>query len=131
MPGSVRWREQEVEGVIVISLDQGLKGGVEAALKEHIDDLVRQGHLQILIDLQRLPYVDSTELGRLIRCHLAVRQAGGRVRLCALSAKMMTVMRVSRLDTVLDLYASVDDALAAIRGERGKTGMAEAPGATA
>jgi hypothetical protein len=44
---------------------------------------------------------------------------------------MMTVMRVSRLDTVLDLYASVDDALAAIRGERGKTGMAEAPGATA
>ncbi len=69
---------------------------------------------QILIDMTRLPYVDSTELGRLIRCHLAVRQAGGRVRLCCLSDRMMTLVRVMRLDTVFDIYPSVGEAIAAI-----------------
>ena len=40
--------------------------------------LMRAGQRHILIDLKTLPNLDSTELGRLIRCHLAVRQAGGR-----------------------------------------------------
>jgi len=61
-----------------------------------------------------MPYMDSTELGRLIRSHLAVRQAGGRVRLCNLSAKVLTLMRLTHLDTVLDLYQTEKEALASI-----------------
>jgi anti-sigma B factor antagonist len=110
----LQWQEGMVEGVVVIAPERGLKGGLENALRERIEQLVREGHRQILIDMTRLPYVDSTELGRLIRCHLAVRQAGGRVRLCCLSDRMMTLVRVMRLDTVFDIYLSVGEAIAAI-----------------
>lgn len=109
-------KERNVDGVVILSLERGLKGMGEATLKERLDELVRAGHLQILVDLGGLPYVDSTELGRLIRCHLSVRQAGGRVRLCNLSEKVRMLMKMTRLDTVLELYGSEEEALEGIRG---------------
>ena len=59
--------------------------------------------------------MDSIELGRLIRCHLSVRQAGGCVRLCNLSEKVRMRMKMTRLDTVLKLYGSEEEALEGIR----------------
>lgn len=83
--------------MIILSIEKDLKGEGEAALRERLDQLVRQGHLQILIDLRHVPHVDSSELGRLIRAHISVRQAGGRVRLCNLSDRVMDrVFRSSR-----------------------------------
>ncbi len=108
-------REWTTEGVIVLSPEKGLKGEGESTLRDRLDELVREGRLQILIDLQRVPHVDSTELGRLIRAHLSVRRAGGRVRLCNLSDRVRTLMKMTRLDTVLDLYGTEQEALAAFR----------------
>jgi len=113
--GSSIIKERIVDGVVILSLERGLKGLGEAALKERLDELVRAGHTQILIDLGGLPYLDSSELGRLIRCHLSVRQAGGRVRLCNLSEKVRMYMKMTRLDTVLELYGSEEEALEGIR----------------
>lgn len=107
-------REREVDGVIVLSVVRELKGVVEATLKQRIDHLVSKGFKKILIDLDGLPYIDSTDLGRLIRCHLSVRQAGGRVRICNISDKVWELLKLTRLDTVLDLYHSEEEALASI-----------------
>ncbi len=107
--------ERIVDGVIILSVEKELKGEGEAALRERLDALVRQGHLQILINLRDVPHVDSTELGRIIRSHISVRQAGGRVRLCNLTDRVMTLMKMTRLDTVLDIYGTEEDALAAFR----------------
>jgi anti-sigma B factor antagonist len=105
-------RERKAGDVTILSIRRSVKGDGEAALKERLDALVAEGHLDILVDLKECPYLDSTELGRLIRCHLSVRRAGGRVRLCNLSPKVMMVLRVSRLDTVLDVFETEDQALA-------------------
>ncbi len=76
--------------------------------------LCAKGRLQIVVDLKQVPYLDSSEIGRLIRAHISVRQAGGRVRLCNLSQKISAVLRLSKLDTVLDLYETEEAALASI-----------------
>ncbi|HYK90368.1 MAG TPA: STAS domain-containing protein [Acidobacteriota bacterium] len=116
--------ERIVEGVVIISVERELKGQGETALRERLDRLVCQGHLQILIDLRAVPYLNSMEIGRLIRSHISVRRAGGRVRLCNLSEKVMTLMRLTRLDTVLDIYSTEEAALAAVqRGDPEKTSL--------
>jgi anti-anti-sigma factor len=112
--------ERIVDEVIVLSPERGLKGEVENVLKERIDALVREGRLEILIDMKDMPRIDSSELGRLIRSHISVRQAGGRVRLCNISDRVMMLMKMSKLDTVLDLYGSEEEALASIRAHRGE-----------
>ena len=114
MSDSSAFAERDVEGVRILTLDRGLKGETENQLGARLEQLVRSGHTNILVDLEHMPYMDSTELGRLIRSHLAVRQAGGRVRLCNLSEKVVTLMRLTHLDTVLDLYRTEREALASI-----------------
>lgn len=99
--------------MIVLSVDRALKGTGELSLKERIDELVAEGRLSILIDLRDVPYVDSSELGRLIRAHLSVRKAGGRVRLCHVPDRILTLLKITHLDTVLDLYSTEKEALAA------------------
>ena len=106
--------ERLVEDVIVLSLSKGLKGEGEETLKRLLDDLVRRGRIRVLIDLKDVPYLDSTDLGRLIRCHISIRQAGGRVRLCHLSERVRTLMKLTRLDTVMDLYETEEEALASL-----------------
>ncbi len=107
-------REREVNGVIILSVDRGLKGNLEGPLKDRINSLVRQRKLQIVIDLKEVPYLDSSEIGRLIRAHLSVRQLGGRVRLCNLSERIYGVLKLTRLDTVLDIFDTEEEALASI-----------------
>jgi anti-sigma B factor antagonist len=104
-------REKNVDGVIVLSVERSLKGTGEISLRERIDDLVRDGRRQILIDLRNVPNMDSTELGRLIRAHLSVRQAGGRVRVCNVSQRILSLLKFTHLDTVLDLYSTEEQAL--------------------
>jgi anti-anti-sigma factor len=111
-------REKQVDGVVILSVQRSLKGEVEAALKERIEALVRAGQMEILIDLRAMPFVDSSELGRLIRAHIAVRQAGGRVRLCNLSGRVAALMKMTRLDTVLEIYNTDEEALDSLRKHR-------------
>jgi anti-sigma B factor antagonist len=109
-------RERLVDGVAVLSFSRGLKGEGEEALKQLIDDLVRRGQLRVLIDLGEVPYLDSSDLGRLIRCHISIRQAGGRVRLCRLSERVRGIMKMTRLDTVMEIYDTEAAALASLAG---------------
>ena len=114
-------REREVGGVTILTLERDLKGAGEITLKERVAALVANGRLQIVVDLRHVPYVDSTELGRLIRAHIAVRRAGGRVRVCNVAPRVMDLLRLTRLDTVLDLYPTESEALAAVRGSAVQT----------
>jgi anti-sigma B factor antagonist len=107
-------QERDIGGVTILAVDRRLKGSLEWLLKERIDELVRKGRLQIVVDLKQVPYVDSSEIGRLIRAHISVRRAGGRVRLCNLSEKVSAVLRMSKLDTVLDLYETEEEALGSL-----------------
>jgi anti-sigma B factor antagonist len=110
------FQERNIGGVTILAVKSGLKGALESLLKDRIDELVQEGSLTIVVDLKQVPYIDSSDIGRIIRAHLSVRQAGGRVRLCNLSEKVQSVLRMTRLDTVLELYATEGDALAGLAG---------------
>jgi len=107
-------KEHRASGIVVLAVERNLKGEGESVLKERIDSLVREGLRDILIDMEHMPYIDSSELGRLIRSHIAVRQAGGRVRLCNLAPRVAALMKLTKLDTILEIYGSEADALAEI-----------------
>jgi anti-sigma B factor antagonist len=116
--------ERRVEGVLILSPPNALTGAGEAALKDRLDELVREGNREILIDMGQVPFIDSTELGRLIRSHLSVRRAGGRIRLFNLSPRVLALMRLSKLETFFELFDTEDQALAhivQIREERAGT----------
>ncbi len=76
-----------------------------------IDSLVSQGQLQFLIDLSFLPYIDSSGLGEVIRRHTRVRQRGGELKLLNPSERLQKLLRRTKLDTVLEVFQSEEEAI--------------------
>ena len=88
---------------------------VAADLKARIEALVSDGFHQLVIDLNDVPFIDSSGLGALIGGLKAARSAGGDVRIARAHEQIRYVLRVSTLDGILKPYPTVEDALEGYR----------------
>jgi anti-sigma B factor antagonist len=84
------------------------------ALSEaHVEALTRRlpaliaarGHLPVTLDLGGVPGLPSGTLGKLLGLNRAVRAAEGRLVLVNPTPAVRRVLRLTRLDTVLDVRA--------------------------
>lgn len=106
--------EREKNGIIVLSIKRDFLEVPSSPLKDRIEGLVRGGSRHIVVDLRLFPEMDSADIGRLIRAHLAVREKRGQVHLCGLSPMVETLLKVTRLNTVFDIYPTDREAVAAL-----------------
>jgi anti-anti-sigma regulatory factor len=69
---------------------------------------------KLLIDMKNVKFVGSAFLGRMVFVHktLGAREAG-RVAMCGLNSFCLAALSVSKLDTVLEVFSTVDDGVAA------------------
>ena len=116
---NMEFQERDIDGVTILTVERGLRGALATVLKERIDELVEEGRLYIVVNLKQVPQIDSRDIGRIIRAHLSVRQAGGRVRLCNLSERVLSALKMTRLDTVLDIHDTEREAIEGLMVEKG------------
>lgn len=95
----------EIEGKIVLG-----EGDIE--IKQSVDDLIKHGSKKILLDLSRVPYVDSAGLGEIIRCFTALRKIGGNMKLLSPNKRIIDLLTITQLINVFDWYDSEAAALA-------------------
>lgn len=88
-------------------LDEG-----DDILRSHINELVTEGRVKIVVNLQDVTYVDSCGVGVLIAKYVSVRKKGGDVKLLHLTPRSHKVMEISKLLTVFEIFDSEDRALA-------------------
>jgi anti-sigma B factor antagonist len=70
---------------------------------------------QVLLDMEKATYLDTTAVGWLVGCHKRFREAGGRLVLFALPPQVLAVVRLLQLDRVLDLADDLPAARAALK----------------
>lgn len=69
----------------------------------------------VIVDFGRTDYFGSTAMGFLIRFWKRIRERQGRMVLCCPSAHERELLELSRLDGIWPIYASREEALAAVR----------------
>ena len=104
-------------GVAVLTIERALLDPDDCPLKCRIDHLVQYGNPRILIDLFRASLLDSSDIGRLIRAHEAVRRAGGRIHLCNVQPQVARLLEITRLDTIFDIHATRDEGIEALQSD--------------
>ena len=103
---------RQVGDVTVITCRGRIVLGDEAdALLKQIDDLLPMNS-RILLHLGEVEFIDSGGLGLLVRYLTRVQNAAGQLSICAMSLKVREVLRVTRLDGVLEPYYVEADAIA-------------------
>ena len=101
----------------------GLEGNVTfgdgtAALRRETRRLIAEGRPDLLLDLSRVRYVDSSGLGEMVAAQLAAHRAGGQVALLAPTTSVREVFEMTRLVQVFDVYADEASALRGMSGGR-------------
>ena len=71
-----------VDEVTIIDIEgKILLGDGDIQVKQAVDEFLAQGRKSFLLNLAKVPYIDSAGLGQIIRCFTAVRKAGGTFKL--------------------------------------------------
>jgi len=81
-------------------------------LQAAVGDFVEQGIRRVVIDLHRLNYLNSTGIGAIIRAHSTFRKNNGDVRLTGLSDNVQSLLAITRLIDVFEVYDSLPEAIA-------------------
>jgi anti-sigma B factor antagonist len=101
------------EAVTVMSLQGNLMGGPDAtSLNATIHELIEKGSNRIVIDLSGVEFMNSSGLGLLLGTASAVRNSGGALTIASASEKVETIIKIAKLETVLETHSSLDDAIA-------------------
>jgi anti-sigma B factor antagonist len=82
-------------------------------VRENLLALIATGIRRLLIDLSRVEFLDSTGLGVLVGANRRLQSNGGSLRLICAQERLLKIFRISGLDSVFDIYDTVESAAAA------------------
>ncbi len=80
-------------------------------LREAIKGLVDQGRNNIIVDLEKVDFLDSTGLGVLVGGLKRVKQNEGELGIICNQEKILRIFRITGLTKVFPIYASRQDLL--------------------
>lgn len=78
--------------------------------KDSMREMVEGGPERVILDMGAVDSIDSSGLGAIVA---AMKMIGPdrKLELCALSNKVKTVFRLTRMDAVVTIHAALEDAL--------------------
>jgi anti-sigma B factor antagonist len=79
-------------------------------LKQQIINILESGAKELVVDLTKVDYLDSTALGVLIGGLKRMREVDGNMVLICPSPRIRRVFEITGLDKIFDIYNTEDDA---------------------
>jgi len=104
--------QRSVEGITILALEGRLVAGAAVSdLRTLFDTFVSEDIHNVVLDLARVQYIDSSGLGILVAGHTLMHNAGGALKLLNLSGRSAQLLVLTRISTLFEIF---DDERAAI-----------------
>ena len=104
---------REVDGRTIVAVGGEIDVYTAPKLRDKITELVAAGVFHIVIDMERVEFLDSTGLGVLVGGLKKVRAQGGSLQLVCHQDRLLKIFRITGLAKVFAIHESFDAALAA------------------
>jgi anti-anti-sigma factor len=102
--------EREREGVTVLDM-VGQWLGNTPALREAITASIHQNRRGVVLNLEKVAYVNSAWLGAIVQSFASLRQAGIPLRLLNVPPPIMQLLVITGLSTLFDVFTAEEDAV--------------------
>lgn len=99
--------------VTVIRVSGYLDAHTASDLESTLRTAVEGGSVRLVVDFSDLDYISSAGLGVFMVFIESVRQAGGDLKLAAMSDRVFSVFDLLGFPVVFNIYGTTDDAIAA------------------
>jgi anti-sigma B factor antagonist len=109
----MKFSTRKIEDVVIIDVEgMILLGDGDVEIKMTVDDLLKRGNKKILLNLSKVPYLDSAGLGEIIRCFTTLRKSGGDFKLLSPNRRIIDLLTITKLLNVFDCYDNESSAIA-------------------
>ena len=104
--------ERKAGDVTIIDLEGRvtLEEGADE-FRELTRSVIREGRIKLVINLEKVPYIDSTALGEIIRCYTTVTRLGGGLKLLGVTPHVHRLLVITRLLSIFDLFDEEHEAI--------------------
>jgi anti-anti-sigma factor len=100
-----------VETVTIVRCEGNLDTNTSMDAQEHVNKLIEDGALKLLIDFAKVDFVSSAGLRVLLATAKRLGGSGGSLRICGLNEAVNEVFEISGFSTILDVFPSEEEAL--------------------
>ena len=83
--------------------------------KERMVQVIEDGKKQVIVDLSKATFIDSTTLGVLVGGVKRLRPAGGTLALVCSDQNIVKIFEITGLDRVFPIYDTRDEALSSVK----------------
>jgi anti-anti-sigma factor len=104
--------DTRADGIAIVQLTGKLDLVNTMTVKQQLVQTIKDGHPKLVIDLTNVHFIDSAGLSALVSGLKHARQAQGDLRLAGPGADIRNVLEFTRLDQVLEVYDTVEQAVA-------------------
>jgi len=109
---------RERDGVTILDIQGRIIGSDSLELKSVIDDLIAskaEGEVKILLNLAKVPMMDSSGLGVVVAAYTSVQRKKGRIALVNLGRSTRQLIVMAKLMTIFETYDDEDKAIASFK----------------
>jgi anti-sigma B factor antagonist len=104
--------ERDREGIAILDLDGRLTVGAEMAkYRETMQKLIDAGKRSVIVNMQKVDYVDSTGLGAMVMTYTTMQKAGGKMKLLNLTRRSIELLVMTKLTTIFEVFDDEQNAV--------------------
>ena len=105
--------QEKINGYTVLSIqEERIDAHNSGELKETILHIIEQGEVNIVVQLERVRFIDSSGLGALLSGHKNAVARSGKLALSNLQHQVLSMFELTRLNRVFEIYADLNEAFA-------------------
>ena len=108
----MRLNVRQMGHVAVVDLSGNITiGGGDAVLRQGVFKLLENDQKHILLNLQHVPYLDSSGIGEMVACYKAAKKKNGSIKLLSPSARVRDLLQITKLEEVFEIHRNEKEAL--------------------
>src|SRR6202451_1718200 len=106
------------DGIEVVDVEGEIDVYTAPRLRELLIDLVNKNNYQLVVNMEKVEFLDSTGLGVLVGGLKRVRAHDGSLDLVCTQERILKIFRITGLTKVFGIHETVDKAIAAKKSEK-------------
>jgi anti-sigma B factor antagonist len=112
VPGLLEITQRRVGDVTIVELDgQLVLDDSDIPLRDHVNRLVAEGRVKIIVDMRNVTRLDSAGIGMLVSKYLTASGKGGSLKLLQPTVHSRYLLEITKLSTVFEIFESEEDAI--------------------
>jgi len=104
-------KKTEENGIVILTLDGEVDLYNAPSLKEEIKKCIDERKYNVVIDFEKVTYIDSSGIGALISSMSNLKKYQGALKITNITGSVKKVFELTKLTSFFEIYNSVNEAI--------------------